>query len=174
MAGASPRDLRLAVIADADDLAVLQAASHVVAVRPEDWVAELEAATLAGGAPDVLLVTSAWAGNGGAWTYRIGWYAHPDSFLHRDLRALIGWCAERGIPSLFAAREVPDVVRDFGDAAVLFDLVLAPDEAAATAFRDLPQRRGAGVRVPPSGSDLGAVIRSLGMLLAEPGNARSA
>ena len=181
-------DLRLAVIADAQDLAVLTAAAgHVLAIRPEGWVAELDAATRAAQAPELLLVTSAREGNGGAWTYRIGWYAHPDSFLHRDLRALLAWCAEHRIPSLFAARPAPaaakakgaatadpDVVRDFGDAALLFDLVLAPDAATADAFRELPGRRGAGVRVAARPADLADTIRGLGALLADAAGAAGA
>jgi hypothetical protein len=180
--GASrPADLRLAVIADKPDLVGLaKAAGRVIAIRPEDWLADLDAAIAVGQGPDLLLVTSARTGNGGAWTYRICWYAHPDSFLHRDLRALLDWCAERGIPSVFLARrgtdatDAVDLVRDFGDAALLFDLVLAPDPATAAAFSELPGRRGAGVRVPAAGADLAATLRGLGTLLAEPAGLRTA
>ena len=181
LAASNPADLRLAVIADKPDLATFaKAAAHVIAIRPEDWLAELGAAGAAGQGPDLLLVTSARAGNGGAWTYRIGWYAHPDSFLHRDLRALLAWCAERGIPSIFLAcgatdaTYAVDLVRDFGDAALLFDLVLAADSATAAAYSELPGRRGAGVRVPAAGADIAAHLRSLGTILAEPAGAQTA
>ena len=154
-------DLRVAAIADAADLAALSTAARVTAVRPEDWAIELEAARAAGAAPDLLLVTSARSGNGGAWTYRIGWYAHPDSFLHRDLRALVGWCAEHGIPSLFVARDTPDETREFGDAAALFDLIVTDGDGAAAAFGALPARRGIGARSHPSAADLAALVAGL-------------
>jgi len=174
LAKVAPRDIRVAAIADASDLGAITVACHATAVRPEDWAMVLAAASASGAAPDLLLVTSARNGNGGAWTYRIGWYAHPDSFLHRDLRALVEWCAERGIPSVFAARDEPDVVRDFGDAAALFDLVLAANEATAEDLRDLPARHGAGIRVPSSGADLRAALASVPELFAPAGDAKPA
>lgn len=172
LAGVRPRDLRVAAIADAEDLAVLTAACRVTPIRPEDWALELEAATAAGSGPDVLLVTSARRGNGGAWTYRIGWYAHSDSLLHRDLRALTDWCAEHGIPSVFVAGVEPEVVRDFGDAAASFDLVLARDAATAAAFEALPGRRGAGVAVAPAGPGPRATLAGIAALCADAGAPR--
>ena len=160
-----PRDVRVAAIADAADLAALHAACDVTAVRPEDWAAQLSGPPGSSALPDLLLVTSAEEGNGGAWTYRIGWYGHPDSLLQRDLRALVEWCAARGIPSLFAVRDRPDVVRAFGAAAALFDLVVTSDDAIVEDLLELPARRGAGVRASHLAAGLGTLMAELPSLL---------
>jgi hypothetical protein len=134
------RPLRVALIADEALSARVAATCEATAIRPEDWRAMLTAA-----APDVLVIGSAWYGNGGAWQYRVGWYAHPDALLLPDLRALLAWCGEARVPSIFwdtgGARTVPR----FGDAAGLCDLILAGDAATVAAYRALPARRGAGV-----------------------------
>jgi hypothetical protein len=114
--------------------------------------------------PHLLLVESAWRGNGGAWQYRIAWHAHPDALLRRDLRALVGWCAARDIPSVFwDTTGVPGTDR-FVDAAASFDLVAAPDEVASARHRDHPDGRGAGVVVLPASvgrEDLDVALRRL-------------
>jgi len=131
--------LRLAVIADPPFAAEAALAGDVVAVRPEDWRDVLTATP-----PDVLVVESAWRGNDGAWQYRIAWTAHPDGLGHRDLRPLLAWCAERGIPSVFWHTGSAAAVPRFREAAALCDLVVA-DAPAADAFAAMAERRGAGV-----------------------------
>ena len=51
--------------------------------------------------PDLLLIGSAWHGNGGSWQYRIATHAHHLSVGLPDLTALTAWCAARDIPSVF-------------------------------------------------------------------------
>jgi hypothetical protein len=143
-------DLRVAAIADARLAGLLRETCDAAFVRPEDWRADLDARP-----PHLLLVESARRGNGGAWQYRIAWHAHPDALLRRDLRALVGWCAARDIPSVFWDTAGEPATDRFVDAAELFDLVAAPDDAAAARHRSHPGRRGAGVVVlsAPSGPD---------------------
>ncbi len=132
---------RMALIAD-DPLATsLDEAWDLVAVRPEDWLA-----TLAEEAPDVLLVESAWRGNTGAWQYRIAWYAHPDAITLRDLRALLGWCAAQGVPSVFWDTAGAAHTGRFRESAVLFDLIVT-GAAAAPAYLGAIERHCAAVAV---------------------------
>jgi hypothetical protein len=147
----------LAVVADDAERAALRAAGPVLVIRPEDWVATMEAAS-----PDLLLVTSTRAGNGGAWTHRIAWAAHPDRLLGRDLDALLRWCADHDIATVFAVTPGgAAALDDWRDAADRFDLVLAPSAGTADALAASTARRGAVVveGAVDRESVLGAVAR---------------
>ena len=146
--------LRIALIGDDPD-ALSAAADDVVDLRPEDWREVLDAA------PPQVLVMTAPRGPGGAWRYHIGWYAHPDSLLQRDVRALLGWCAERAVPAIFRDLGGPDGIRGFAATAALCDLIVAADPATAAAYEALPDRRGAGVAVwDAKGGPLGQRLRA--------------
>ncbi|HMJ79848.1 MAG TPA: hypothetical protein VK592_02255 [Candidatus Dormibacteraeota bacterium] len=132
--------LRVAFVADTPLAANLSGACDGIALRPEDWQATLATRPL-----DMLLVESAWAGNGGTWQYRIAWYAHPDSILLRDLKALLAWCAERAVPSVFWDRASRVDGDRFREAAVRFDLIVTADPGRASWYRGSADRRGAGV-----------------------------
>jgi hypothetical protein len=134
-------DLCVAAIADEPLASWLCDGCDAVLVRPEDWQTVLERRP-----PHLLLVADAWWGNGGAWQYRIAWHAHPDALFLPDLRALTDWCAQRGVPSVFLDCHGLDTDR-FAEAAALLDLVVAPDEATARRYLELPNRRGAGAAV---------------------------
>jgi hypothetical protein len=146
----------VAVIADRIALESYRLDWDVVTIRPEDWAMVLTVAP-----PDLLVVDSATDANGGAWTYRIAWTAHPDFFLQRDLGALVGWCAARAIPTVFRARDEGDTsVGVWADAARLFDLVLTSDEVAASAYGSLADLRGVVGRIPWTKADGESVIRA--------------
>ena len=138
----------MAIIADRDGLAAYRAAWDVIAIRPEDWQTALDLS------PTLLVVDSARAGNGGAWSYRIARTAHPDFFLLRDLRALVDWCAERAIPTVFRVRESGAAAsQDWATAAGLFDLVVAVDPDGEAAFAAMPDRHGLVICYGATGSD---------------------
>lgn len=156
-----PARLRVAVIADDPELARLREVLDLDELRPEDWAEVLDAGLAAGSCPDLLLVTTARNGNGGAWTYRIAWTAHPDGILHRDLEALTKWCAAHDVPTVFATTEAgPTFAATWGDAARLFDLVLVPDPTIAAVVDERPDRRGIGARLVPLGAaaDIAAAL----------------
>jgi hypothetical protein len=134
-------DLRLAAIADESLAGWLRSGCETIFVRPEDWRTQLEARP-----PQLLAIADAWWGNGGSWQYRVAWHAHPDALLLRDLRALVAWCAERGVPSVFLDTHGAAADR-FAEAAALCDLIVAPDEAAARRYLATADRRGAGVAI---------------------------
>jgi hypothetical protein len=143
LADRTPATLRLALIADAADEAALVATGPATTLRPEDWMSVLETE-----APDAVLVTSARAGGHGAWTYRVAWVAHPDRILGGALEALLAWCRERDIPSVFALTTGETAALDeWLDAADRCDLVLVPDAASAARISADPGRRGAAVVV---------------------------
>ena len=133
-------------------------------MRPEDWAITLERTEAAGSPPGALLVTSARAGNHGAWAFRLGSVAHPDAFLERDVAALVAWFADRGLPSIFLVTDDrPGAATDWGAVARLFDLVLAPSESLARALSARPDRRGIEARVSTA-SDLEDVLAAIGAL----------
>jgi hypothetical protein len=146
--------LRIALVGDAPDAAPL-AADDVVTLRPEDWRVVLEAAP-----PEVLVMTAP-CGQGGAWRYHIGWYAHPDSLLQHHVRALLAWCAERAVPAIFYDPGCPAGIRPFAATAALCDLIVAGDPVAAAGYQAIPDRRGAGVAVwdGARGGSLGERLR---------------
>lgn len=138
------KHLRVAGILDTFTTAALEPECELQNdFRPDNWQAVLK-----NDPPDLLLVESAWKGNQGAWQYKVGKYAYPESVGLPDLTALVRWCRDNGIPSVFWNKEDPVHYRKFVDAAKLFDAVLTTDEnsiamyeqvvGADTVLRSLP------------------------------------
>lgn len=138
------RPLRIALIADAELTADLAPDCELLPVDPEGWRARLEAQR-----PDLLLVQSAWHGNDGAWQYRVAWYAHPLAIGLPDLRALVDWCVERDIPTVFWDTAGAAHFDRFRWAAQLFDLIFTVDDDAIGRYEALPRRRAASVDLLP-------------------------
>jgi Glycosyl transferases group 1 len=97
-----------------------------------DWRDHLEA-----NPPDLLLVESAWVGNQGGWQYCIGSYEHPQYAGLPYLRALLEWCREREVPTVFWNKEDPVHFDRFKEAAALFDCVFTTDEGCVGAYEEL-------------------------------------
>jgi spore maturation protein CgeB/SAM-dependent methyltransferase len=91
--------------------------------------------------PDLLLVESAWNGNGDEWQYRIAQYPRKDLAGLPALRALIDGCRERGIPTAFWNKEDPVHFDRFSEAASLFDHVFTTDARCVERYRALPGER---------------------------------
>lgn len=147
----------IAAVAAGPDLVAWRRSSRVIELRPEDWVAVLEAAETAGSSVRALVVSTT-AGNHGAWAFRLGLVAHPDAFLERDMAALVAWFAERGLASILSVVDGgADAVATWGSVARLFDLVLAPGETVAAGFSARPDRRGIEARVSHRPADLAEI-----------------
>ncbi|MBI9114608.1 glycosyltransferase family protein [Sanguibacter suaedae] len=98
-----------------------------VLLDPTTWRETLESTPV-----DLLFVESAWAGNGGAWSYHLtGTSAPRPAFVE-----LVSWCREHGVPTVFWNKEDPAHFDDFLDAARLFDQVLTTDSTMLPAYRD--------------------------------------
>lgn len=111
-------DLRVAVILDDFSRLALGYEWHQIAVTPDTWRQVLVEDPV-----DLLVVESAWHGNGDAWQYHLtGPSAPREAFVE-----LVAWCRENGIPTVFWNKEDPAHYDDFLDSARLFDHVFTTD-----------------------------------------------
>jgi hypothetical protein len=139
-----PAGLKVAAILDEMSTACFAPDCELIAFGTGDWES-----TLAERQPDLLLVESAWKGNGGRWDRRIGKYADPTSEGLPDLRALVEWCRARDIPTVFWNKEDPIHYERFKNAAQLFDHVLTTDANSVARYRSLVALRGRSIGVLP-------------------------
>lgn len=123
----APKKLRIASILDTFSESCFGNECDLLAIRPDNW-----RDILAAEKPDMLLVESAWNGNGGAWQYLVGTYGGST----RDkLRELIAECRKCGIPTAFWNKEDPPHFDKFIEAASLFDQVFTTDENCIPLYR---------------------------------------
>ncbi|KAA0970097.1 glycosyltransferase [Paeniglutamicibacter gangotriensis] len=134
-AGKSLRDIRMALIADGFTTSTLNREVAVVSPTPTNWRETLQKQPV-----DVLFVESAWAGNEGAWTRKVGYY---DDEKCSELSELIEYCRSQGIPTIFWNKEDPVHFNRFKRTATLFDVVLTTD---ANCLRDYWNTRGPNLR----------------------------
>jgi len=128
--------LRVAAILDEMSAACFASECDLVPLGLEGWAEQLD-----GRRPDLLLVESAWNGNGGEWQYRIAQYPRKDLVGLPALRALLDGCRERGIPTAFWNKEDPVHFERFAEAAALFDHVFTTDARRVERYRALPGER---------------------------------
>ncbi|WP_200951198.1 glycosyltransferase family protein [Nocardioides sp. Root140] len=106
---------------------------HQVKVTPTDWRAVLTEQR-----PDLLFVESAWNGNDGAWRLHMTRDHQPSP----ELRALVAWCRDEGIPTVFWNKEDPPNYDVFLETARLFDQVFTVDADRIPVYqRDLGHER---------------------------------
>ncbi|MHA7133489.1 glycosyltransferase family protein [Oerskovia turbata] len=89
-----------------------------VLLEPASWRRTLQEDPV-----DLLFVESAWNGNRGAWQYHLTGPSAPRA----ELRDLVSYCREHGIPTVFWNKEDPVHFEDFLDTAALFDRVCTTD-----------------------------------------------
>lgn len=116
---APSRDFRAAVILDDFSAMAFGFEWESIAVTPGGWLESLSETP-----PDLLFVESAWAGNNGAWKFKLVGSNGPSA----ELRALVQWCRSNGIPAVFWNKEDPPHYADFLETARLFDVVFTSDE----------------------------------------------
>lgn len=133
--------LRVASILDEMSEACFAPECELVPLTLEGWREQLDQRP-----PDLLLVESAWNGNGGEWQYRIATYPRKDLAGLPALRGLLEGCRERGIPTAFWNKEDPVHFDRFAEAAALFDHVFTTDARCVERYRELPGRAGAAER----------------------------
>lgn len=120
-------DLRVATILDDFSQTAWGHEFTTVSVTPQGWREQLAEAPV-----DLLLVESAWAGNGRAWQYQLTGSKAPSG----PLRELVTHCREQGIPTVFWNKEDPPHVEDFLETARLFDVVFTSDSRLIPRYRE--------------------------------------
>ncbi len=139
-----PRDLRVAAVLDEMSANCFGPECDLLTFDSEHWQQQLDEHQ-----PHLLLVESAWRGNGESWRYMVGSYPRPDQQGLPKLRALVDWCRKRDIPTAFWGKEDPIHFDRFKEAAALFDYVFTTDENCVPHYEQL-QREGSGpVRALP-------------------------
>jgi spore maturation protein CgeB len=131
--------LRVAAILDEMSAACFAPECELVPLTLDGWREQLDERR-----PDLLLVESAWNGNGGEWQYRIAQYPRKDLAGLPALRALLDGCRERGIPTAFWNKEDPVHFERFAEAATLFEHVFTTDARCIERYRALPGGGGEG------------------------------
>lgn len=116
--------LVVACILDEFSFAAFSAEADLAPLTMRDWLVELTAAQ-----PDLLLVESAWRGHRQSW-----W-----NTVHRagpELRGVLDWCRERGVPTAFWNKEDPVHFDTFRTTAALFDAVFTTDLDCVPRYKD--------------------------------------
>jgi spore maturation protein CgeB len=111
-------ELTVAVILDPFSELALAYEWKQVTFGPDDWRVTLEAKP-----PELLFVESAWNGNNGRWRLHMTHSTGPSA----ELEALVAWCRERGVPTVFWNKEDPPNYNRFVETARLFDHVFTVD-----------------------------------------------
>ena len=129
----APRELRIAGVLDEMSRACFAPECQLFCeFTIKDWEERLSAWH-----PHLLLVESAWSGNSGGWQYGVASYSHPHYAGLPSLKALLQWCRQREIPTVFWNKEDPVHFDRFKEAAALFDHVLTTDSNCIPAYEAL-------------------------------------
>ncbi len=139
-----PRDLRVAAVLDEMSANCFGPECDLLTFDSEHWQDRLEDHR-----PHLLLVESAWRGNGETWRYLVGSYPRPGRRGLPKLRALVDWCRSRDIPTAFWGKEDPVHFDRFKEAAALFDHVFTTDENCVPRYEQLQQEGGGSVSALP-------------------------
>ncbi|MBP2233687.1 hypothetical protein J2Z31_000177 [Sinorhizobium kostiense] len=97
--------------------------------------------------PDFLFVESAWQGAGNAWKYKIATYPDKPRKSNDELKKVIAFARDRGIPCVFWNKEDSAHFDRFINSASLFEYVFTVDENCLPKYR----------RLLPSSAQLGVL-----------------
>jgi glycosyltransferase involved in cell wall biosynthesis/spore maturation protein CgeB len=116
-------ELRLATIMDEFSFNAFHSCCRMLALTADDWQAQMEEF-----APHMLLVESAWKGQGESWARKV----YP---LSAELVQVVAWCRARGIPTIFWNKEDPVHLSVFMRTARQFDFVFTTDVDCVRAYK---------------------------------------
>lgn len=122
---AALRRLRMMTIMDEFSFHAFSLECHAQQVTPQNW-----RETLATFKPQILMVESAWLGEGGAWHNRVN---HPGP----EFEALLAACREAMVPTVFWNKEDPVHFQTFINTASLFDHVFTTDLECIPRYQSL-------------------------------------
>lgn len=128
-------EMTIALISDEFTRTSIQGDVQLVLPTPTNWKSLLDGSNV-----DLLLVESAWEGNDGTWTRKVGYYDDEEC---RELRALISHCRSAGIPTVFWNKEDPVHFNRFRKTAKFFDHVFTTD---ANCLKEYWGHRGSHLR----------------------------
>lgn len=134
-AGKQLGDMTIALISDEFTRTSIKGDVKLVLPTPSNWKE-----VIAGANVDLLFVESAWEGNGGTWTRKVGYYDDEEC---KELRALISYCRAEGIPTVFWNKEDPVHFNRFRVTAKYFDHVFTTD---ANCLKDYWGHRGSHLK----------------------------
>lgn len=117
--GKKLEQITLGLIADQFTTDTLASAVKVVKLSPDNWRQELNQQPI-----NAIFVESAWKGNDWQWHKKVGYYSNEE---FAPLEALLNYCRQHGIPSLFWNKEDPVHFDRFRKAASLCDHVFTTD-----------------------------------------------
>lgn len=115
-------DLTVGVILDTFSELAFRYEWNQVTFGPDDWHAQLSRTR-----PDLLFVESAWQGNAVKGQGRWRLHMTRDNRPSPELEALVTWCRDAGIPTVFWNKEDPPNYDRFLETARLFDQVFTVD-----------------------------------------------
>ena len=120
--------VRVATVLDEFSDACLRYEAELIRLRKESWREQIERDR-----PRLLFVESAWRGNRGNWD---GLIKHATQVADNPLKALVGYCKRKEIPTVFWNKEDPPNFDDFIDAAAQFDYVFTTDANCIERYRN--------------------------------------
>ncbi len=135
------RRMSVGIIADAFTTEGLRPEAQLTELLPGSWRQQVEETPI-----DVLLVESAWEGVNGEWRQKVGYY---DEEKFGALRALVDFCKQRSIPTLFWNKEDPVHYNRFQRTAEIFDHVFTTDADCIPNYTKSPGRRSRTVASLP-------------------------
>jgi spore maturation protein CgeB len=124
----SLKKLKMAVIFDEFTTASYAEECELITFTPDTWLE-----TLTSNKPDLLMVESAWVGNGGSWNKLVGYYGEDNM---KPLFSLIKWCNENNIPTVFWNKEDPVHFNRFIKTAIKFDYIFTTDERMVPSYKE--------------------------------------
>ncbi|MUU72414.1 glycosyltransferase [Pseudarthrobacter sp. GA104] len=119
------RDLTVAVILDDFSASAFSFEWNLVLLRKDAWLQQLTETKI-----DFLFVESAWNGNAGSWKFQLTGTSGPKP----DFLALMDWCREHSVPTVFWNKEDPPHYDDFLPAARRFDVVFTSDSGRIPSY----------------------------------------
>ncbi|WP_102026477.1 CgeB family protein [Salirhabdus sp. Marseille-P4669] len=123
------KELRIACILDDFSYQAFKYDANLISFKPENWFEVLKTEL-----PHMLLVESAWQGNGGAWQYKIAKYNIDQG---SELDELLKWCKQNNIPTIFWNKEDPIHFERFIDTASKFDFIYTSDENCVERYKEV-------------------------------------
>jgi spore maturation protein CgeB len=129
-------DMRVAVILDDFSRMAFRYEWDQIEFGLDDW-----REVFADKRPEMLFCESAWHGNETRWRYQMTGTNAPK----QELRDLIAWCKQEGIPTVFWNKEDPPNFDLFIDTAKLFDYVYTCDGDMVPKYREIVGHDRVGV-----------------------------